>query len=78
MFFGTDAKLSGTSLDRLLAPIEKPALIVKRRLEQAGYEMADGIETLGAEEIGFLLRFVFKSVRLGGSQVSDGLYKRSK
>ncbi|KZT43551.1 PP2C-domain-containing protein [Sistotremastrum suecicum HHB10207 ss-3] len=61
--------------DRLLAPIEKPALIVKRRLEQAGYEMADGIESLGAEEIGFLLRFVFKSVRLGGSQEEEPAFE---
>jgi len=47
-------------VERLLAPTERPAMIVRRRLEHAGYDAADGLETLGADEIQFLLRFVFQ------------------
>ena len=42
---------------------------MRRRLEHAGYDAADGLEILGADEIQFLLRFVFKSERLGGGEV---------
>jgi hypothetical protein len=56
--------------ERLLAPTERPAVIVRRRLEHAGYDTADGLENLGADEIQFLLKFVFKSERLGGDRVS--------
>jgi adenylate cyclase len=58
-------------LERLLAPAEQPAMIVKRRLEQAGYEIVDKLDELGAADLGFLMKFVFKSVRLGGTEVSE-------
>lgn len=49
----------------MLAPTEKPANIVRRRLEQAGYDEADGLEQLGADDLAFLMKFEFKSNVLG-------------
>ena len=46
--------------ERVVAPGERPADLVRRRLEQAGYEMYDGLE-LGGEGLSFLLKFVYKS-----------------
>ncbi|KAH9859065.1 hypothetical protein C2E23DRAFT_718101 [Lenzites betulinus] len=51
--------------ERILAPTERPADIVRRRLEQAGYDVADGLDLLGADDIQFLLKFVYKSNVLG-------------
>lgn len=51
--------------ERVLAQTEKPADIVRRRLEQAGYDLVDGLDLLGAEDITFLMKFVYKSQRLG-------------
>ena len=51
--------------ERVLAPTERPADLVRRRLEQAGYEPADGLQALGSEEIGFLIKFIYKSNFLG-------------
>ncbi|EIW63579.1 uncharacterized protein TRAVEDRAFT_161932 [Trametes versicolor FP-101664 SS1] len=51
--------------ERVLAPTERPADIVRRRLEQAGYDFADGLDLLGADDIQFLLKFVYKSNVLG-------------
>ncbi|KAI0369704.1 L domain-like protein [Pilatotrama ljubarskyi] len=51
--------------ERVLAPTERPADIVRRRLEQAGYDVADGLDLLGADDIQFLLKFVYKSNVLG-------------
>ncbi|EJD52319.1 L domain-like protein [Auricularia subglabra TFB-10046 SS5] len=47
--------------ERILTATERPAAILKRRLEQIGYDPADNVERLGSEEISFVLRFVFKS-----------------
>lgn len=49
----------------MLAPTERPADLVRRRLEQAGYDVADGLQLLGADEIGFLIKFIYKSNFLG-------------
>ncbi|OSX65692.1 hypothetical protein POSPLADRAFT_1177202 [Postia placenta MAD-698-R-SB12] len=57
--------------ERVLAPTERPANIVRRRLEQAGYDQADGLDVLGADDLAFLLRFVYKSEVLG--PVADDL-----
>ncbi|TFY71632.1 hypothetical protein EVG20_g1385 [Dentipellis fragilis] len=51
--------------ERILAHTERPADIVRRRLEQAGYDVADGLEVLGEEDLSFLLKFVYKSNVLG-------------
>ena len=51
--------------ERVLASTERPADIVRRRLEQAGYTVADGLNELGAESLSFLLKFVYKSNVLG-------------
>ena len=44
-------------------------MILRRRLEQAGYVEADDPDTLGGEDLGFLLRFVFRNASLGGVEV---------
>lgn len=49
----------------MLALTEKPILIVRRRLAQAGYDVADGLDMLGADDITFLMKFVYKSNVLG-------------
>lgn len=49
----------------MLAPTERPADLVRRRLEQAGYEAADGLPSLGSDEIGFLIKFIYKSDFVG-------------
>lgn len=59
--------------ERVLAQTEKPANIVRRRLEQAGYDAADGLDMLGAQDIYFLMKFVYKSNVLGPT-VSDAVY----
>lgn len=51
--------------ERVLAPTERPAAIVIRRLEQAGYDQADSLAFLGAEDMTFLMKFVYKSQLLG-------------
>lgn len=51
--------------ERVLAPTERPAAIVIRRLEQAGYDQADSLTFLGAEDMTFLMKFVYKSQLLG-------------
>ncbi|KAI0267046.1 hypothetical protein BC834DRAFT_822775 [Gloeopeniophorella convolvens] len=51
--------------ERMLAQTERPADIVRRRLEQAGYDVADGLDMLGGEDLSFLMKFVYKSNVLG-------------
>ncbi|KAK1221275.1 cysteinyl-tRNA synthetase [Marasmius sp. AFHP31] len=53
--------------ERVVAPNERPADLMRRRLEQAGYEVSDGLE-LGGEGLSFLLKFVYKSKLLTPSQ----------
>lgn len=52
-------------VERLLAMTEKPANIVRRRLEQAGYDDADDLRLLAVEDIQYLMKFVYKSNVLG-------------
>ncbi|KAI6157939.1 hypothetical protein BKA82DRAFT_4063737 [Pisolithus tinctorius] len=51
--------------ERVLAPTERPAAITRRRLEQAGYDQADSLDYIAAEDMTFLLKFVYKSQLLG-------------
>ncbi|KAJ6459901.1 adenylate cyclase [Mycena sanguinolenta] len=51
--------------ERILAQTERPADIVRRRLEQAGYDETDGQDLLGGAGLSFLLKFVYKSLYLG-------------
>ncbi|KAJ8584657.1 hypothetical protein M405DRAFT_884198 [Rhizopogon salebrosus TDB-379] len=44
--------------ERVLAPTERPAAIVIRRLQQAGYDQVDSLAFLGAEDMTFLIKFV--------------------
>lgn len=39
---------------------EKPALLQRRRLEQAGYTEADSFEELGREDFSYLCRFIYR------------------
>lgn len=51
--------------ERILASTERPAAITHRRLEQAGYDQLDSLDYLAAEDMTFLLKFVYKSQLLG-------------
>ncbi|EGO00435.1 hypothetical protein SERLA73DRAFT_160301 [Serpula lacrymans var. lacrymans S7.3] len=51
--------------ERLLLPTEKPAEIVRRRLEHAGYDQADSLDFLGGEDMTFLMKFIYKTHLLG-------------
>ncbi|KIJ63500.1 hypothetical protein HYDPIDRAFT_112918 [Hydnomerulius pinastri MD-312] len=51
--------------ERVLAPTERPAAITRRRLEQAGYDQADSLDYIAAEDMTFLLKFVYKSQLFG-------------
>ncbi|KAJ1304897.1 hypothetical protein OPQ81_006031 [Rhizoctonia solani] len=57
--------------ERALGNTEKPALIMRRRLEQAGYDDMDQLEIIGGEDLRFLLRFIFRSVNLGGPGIDE-------
>ncbi|KAF7427927.1 cysteinyl-tRNA synthetase [Pleurotus ostreatus] len=54
--------------ERVMGQKERPADIFRRRLEQAGYDAADGLETLGEDDMSFLLKFVYKSQLLGPAE----------
>jgi hypothetical protein len=49
----------------MLAQTEKPAAILQRRLQQAGYDLSDELDTTGQDELTFLIKFVYKSILLG-------------
>ncbi|TVY85487.1 Adenylate cyclase [Lachnellula suecica] len=53
-------------LQRILGAGERPVVIQKRLLEQAGYEEADRIEDVGREDNSYLCRFSFVPVRESG------------
>lgn len=53
------------AIERILGHTERPADIVRRRLEQAGYDVADGFELLADDSLSFLLKFVYKSQVFG-------------
>ena len=53
-------------LQRILSAGERPVIIQKRLLEQAGYEEKDDIEDLGREDQTYLCRFLFMSQRDSG------------
>ncbi|KAJ8122481.1 hypothetical protein ONZ43_g1336 [Nemania bipapillata] len=50
-------------LCRILLAAERPLLIQKRLLQQAGYEEKDRLEDIGREDNGYLCRFLFLSSR---------------
>jgi adenylate cyclase len=57
--------------ERALGPNQSPAMILHRRLEQAGYAPSDDLETLGGEDLGFLIRFIFRNASLGIVEVCN-------
>ncbi|KAF8964961.1 hypothetical protein BDZ97DRAFT_1918661 [Flammula alnicola] len=63
--------LKEQSRERMLGQNERPAAIVKLRMEQAGYDLEDSLHLLSAESLGILLRFVFKSQLLAGEEQID-------
>ncbi|KAG9284485.1 hypothetical protein G9A89_014089 [Geosiphon pyriformis] len=48
------------NLERVLAPQERPLLLQKKWLEQAGYAKNDKLEDLGREDNSYLMRFTFR------------------
>ncbi|KAJ7090876.1 adenylate cyclase [Mycena belliarum] len=54
--------------ERILAQTERPADIVRRRLEQAGYDDCDGEDLRRGAGLSFLLKFVYKSLYLGPAE----------
>ena len=50
----------------MLGPNEKPAAILKLRMEQAGYTVEDGTYLINADNLHILLRFVYKPEVLAG------------
>ncbi|PWY99847.1 adenylate cyclase [Testicularia cyperi] len=46
--------------ERPLGNSDKPAQLQRRRLLQAGYTEADGLEEMGRDDLSYLLRFVFR------------------
>ncbi|KAJ6604029.1 hypothetical protein B0H10DRAFT_1821629 [Mycena sp. CBHHK59/15] len=57
--------------ERILAPTERPAHILRRRLEQAGYDATDSYNLLGGAGtagVPFLLKFMYKSQFLGSAE----------
>ncbi|KAJ3763796.1 adenylate cyclase [Lentinula raphanica] len=63
--------------ERILTQTERPADIVRRRLEQAGYDVSDGFELLGGEGLSFLLKFVYKSQVFGPAVRACSLYEQN-
>jgi adenylate cyclase len=53
------------STERQLGPKERPADILRRRLEQAGYELKDNLQEIGNDDWRHLVLFVYKSQKLG-------------
>lgn len=53
-------------LQRILGPGERPVVIQKRLLEQAGYEERDKLEDVGREDNSYLCRFLFVPTRESG------------
>ncbi|KAF5328610.1 hypothetical protein D9619_011577 [Psilocybe cf. subviscida] len=52
--------------ERILDADERPAKIVKLRMQQAGYDEEDGMQLLGPESLGMLVKFQYKSQLLAG------------
>jgi adenylate cyclase len=46
--------------ERPLGESEKPAILQRRRFEQAGYIDSDGLDEIGREDMSFLLKFVYR------------------
>ncbi|EGG07364.1 uncharacterized protein MELLADRAFT_22293, partial [Melampsora larici-populina 98AG31] len=51
-------------LERVAAPNEKPLIFQRRRLEQAGYTMADRLDDVGRADYSYLIKFVYKEESL--------------
>lgn len=58
-------------VSRQLEPGERPVLIQKRLLEQAGYNDSDNIEDLGKEDHSYLCRFNFLPSKMSGYSSLD-------
>lgn len=47
-------------------------MILRRRLEQAGYDESDDLETIGNQDLGFLLKFVFRNATVINAAQAQG------
>ena len=70
--------LNKHDLRRILGTGERPVVIQKRLLEQAGYEDKDDIEDLGREDQSYLCRFVFVPQRDVGYAAAPSFSKLQK
>lgn len=70
--------LNKHDLRRILGTGERPIVIQKRLLEQAGYEEKDDIEDLGREDQSYLCRFVFVPQRDVGYAAAPSFSKLQK
>ncbi|KAG8732681.1 cysteinyl-tRNA synthetase [Ceratobasidium sp. 428] len=57
--------------ERALNDTEEPELIMRNRLEQAGYDETDQSEIIDGEDLRFLLRFVLRSVDPGRPEIDE-------
>lgn len=55
----------------MLGPNEKPAAILRLRMEQAGYAVEDGMHLLNPDNLHILLRFVYKAQVLAGVRIPN-------
>ncbi|KAE9393484.1 hypothetical protein BT96DRAFT_978933 [Gymnopus androsaceus JB14] len=65
---GHNLYLKERGRERILGNTERPADIVRRRLEQAGYDLADGFDLLTGDSLSFLLKFSYKSQAFGPAE----------
>lgn len=70
--------LNKHDLRKILSTGERPIVIQKRLLEQAGYEEKDDIEDLGREDQSYLCRFVFVPQRDVGYAAAPSFSKQQK
>ena len=68
-------------IQRQLSPGEKPVAIQRHLLEQAGYQLSDGIEEVGRDDNSYLCRFTFVPTKITGYyslEKDSGLDRMSK
>ncbi|KAE9388925.1 hypothetical protein BT96DRAFT_1071856 [Gymnopus androsaceus JB14] len=65
---GHNLYLKERGREQIFGNTERPADIVRRRLEQAGYDVADGFDLLAGDGLSFLLKFVYKSQVFGPTE----------
>jgi adenylate cyclase len=71
------ADTGSRSTERRVGANEKPVLLQKRRLEQAGYTELDKLEELGREDNSYLCKLIYKATHASISAgVSSNIFRR--